>query len=46
MRDRFEVGRAIDKILIPYADCFAWEELGPQAVPAMIRTILLLLLKR
>ena len=28
MRDRFEVGRAIDKILIPYADCFAGEELG------------------
>ncbi len=33
MRNRSTVGRTIEEILIPYADCIAWEELGSAGSP-------------
>ncbi len=33
MRDRIDVARTIDDILIPYADCIAWEDYGPEGNP-------------
>ncbi len=33
MRDRNEVGKTIDNILIPYADCFGWECFGSKGSP-------------
>lgn len=33
MRDRIDVARTIDDILIPYADCIAWEDYGPECNP-------------
>ena len=33
MRNRIDVARTIDDILLPYADCFAWEDCGPKGNP-------------
>lgn len=33
MRNRTVVARTIDEILIPYADCIAWEDYGPEGNP-------------
>ena len=33
MRNRIDVARTIDDILLPYADCFAWEDYGPKGNP-------------
>ena len=33
MRNRIDVAMAIDYILLPYADCFAWEDYGPKGNP-------------
>lgn len=33
MRDRTLVGRTIDHIVIPFADCIAWEDFGPKGNP-------------
>ena len=33
MRDRILVGRTIDHIVIPFADCIAWEDFGPKGNP-------------
>lgn len=33
MRNRSEVGRIIDNILIPYADCVEWLDFGPNGNP-------------
>ena len=33
MRNRSEVGRTIDNVLLPYDDCFAWLDYGPAGNP-------------
>ncbi len=33
MRDRTEVARTIDEILIPYVECLAWEDFGSSGNP-------------
>lgn len=33
MRDKVLVGRTIDHIVIPFADCIAWEDFGPKGNP-------------
>ena len=33
MRNKMEVAYCIDKILIPYADCFAWPDFGAAGNP-------------
>lgn len=33
MRNRSTVGRTIEEILIPYADCIAWEDFGSAGSP-------------
>ena len=33
MRSRDEVGKTIDEILIPFAECIAWKDFGPEGTP-------------
>lgn len=33
MRNRIDVGKTIDDVLIPYADCIAWEDYGSAGSP-------------
>lgn len=33
MRNRIDVRKTIDEVLIPYAECIAWEDFGPKGNP-------------